>query len=211
MGQRNIGRLLHEYLKSDDLLSRLPLASGEVASLVPKTADTGAFHFGDGTRDMDVKVFLGGTGKHVLFDVGNEQVTLTSVALSSDSAITGGSLTTTGAASVGSLTISDGGTVTQATSKSTGVTLNTDSGQITMHNASLADDTSVSFTVTNSAVAAIDTVIVNIASAGTAGAYSVHVDAVAAGSFQITIKNRSGGALGEALVLNFNVIKGASS
>ena len=49
-----------------------------------------------------------------------------------------------------------GGTVTQATNKGTGVTLNTQSGQITMNNAALADAAEVSFTVTNSKIAATD-------------------------------------------------------
>ena len=43
-----------------------------------------------------------------------------------------------------------GGTVTQATGKSTGVTLNAASGQITMDDAALAAAAEISFTVTNS-------------------------------------------------------------
>lgn len=104
-----------------------------------------------------------------------------------------------------------GGTVTQATSKSTGVTLNAASGQITMHNASLADAAEVTFTVTNSLVAATDVVVVNHGSAGTAGAYVVQANTIAAGSFKITVGNVSGGALAEAIVLNFVALKGASS
>ena len=77
-----------------------------------------------------------------------------------------------------------GGAVTQATSKSTGVTLNFPSGSITMNGAALADATNVSFTVTNSSIAATDVVIVNHASAGTAGAYSVLANAVAADHLQ---------------------------
>ena len=49
-----------------------------------------------------------------------------------------------------------GGTVTQATNKSTGVTLNTESGQITMNNAQLDAGTEVTFTVTNDKIAAED-------------------------------------------------------
>ena len=102
----------------------------------------------------------------------------------------------------------DGGSVTQATNKSTGVTLNTNSGQITMNNASLADNAEVTFTVTNDRIAATDVVIVNHASAGTAGAYVVQCTAVAAGSFKITVGNVSGGALGQAIVLNYLILKG---
>lgn len=104
-----------------------------------------------------------------------------------------------------------GGAVTQATSKSTGVTLNTASGQITMNGAALADATNVNFTVTNSVVAATDVVIVNVASVGTAGAYVVQTTAVAAGSFGISVKNVSGGSLSQAIVLNFAVIKAAAA
>ena len=104
-----------------------------------------------------------------------------------------------------------GGAVTQATNKSTGVTLNTASGQITMNGAALLDDTNVNFTVTNSVVAATDVVIVNVASVGTAGAYTVQTTAVAAGSFGISVKNVSGGSLSQAIVLNFAVIKAAAA
>lgn len=105
----------------------------------------------------------------------------------------------------------DGGTVTQATNKSTGVTLNTESGQITMNAAALADAAEVSFTVTNSKIAATDVVVACHGSAGTAGAYIVSANAIAAGSFKITVSNVSGGALSEAIVINYVALKGASS
>ena len=47
-----------------------------------------------------------------------------------------------------------GGTVTQATNKGTAVTLSTESGQITLNGAALADAAEVSFTVTNSRISA---------------------------------------------------------
>lgn len=105
-----------------------------------------------------------------------------------------------------------GGTVTQLSSKSTGVTLNKVCGTITTHNASLNNATTVAFTVTNSTVAATDTVILSIKQTGaTASAYSFWVDEVATGSFVINIRNFSGGALGEAIALNFVVIKGVAA
>ena len=100
-----------------------------------------------------------------------------------------------------------GGTVTQATDKSTGVTLNKRCGQITMNAASLAAAAEVSFTLTNSVIAATDVIMVSIASGATAGAYSVQCDATAAGSCRISVGNRNTGSLGEAIVLNFVVIK----
>lgn len=104
-----------------------------------------------------------------------------------------------------------GGTVTQLTSKSTGVTLNTICGQITMHNAALAASTSVGFTVTNSAVATTDVIIVNIDSGATVDSYITQVDTVSAGSFRIQLRNISAGSLSEAVVLNFAVIKAVTS
>jgi hypothetical protein len=105
-----------------------------------------------------------------------------------------------------------GGTVTQATSKSTGVTLNKSCGRITMNNASLGAGASVAFTLTNSVIAADDVVVVTIASGATSLAYQVQVEATAAGSCVIALHRASGGgALAEAVVLNFAVIKSVAA
>ena len=104
-----------------------------------------------------------------------------------------------------------GGTVTQASNKSTAVTLNAESGQITMNNAALADGAEVTFQVNNDKVAATDCPYALLGATGTAGAYNVNVSAVAAGSFKVTVGNVSGGALSEAAVINFVLLKGASS
>ena len=104
-----------------------------------------------------------------------------------------------------------GGAVTQITSKATGVTLNKRCGQITLNNAALSAAAEVSFTLTNSVIAATDVVYVCISSGATAGAYNVQVDAVAAGSCRISITNFSGGPLSEAIVLNFVVIKAVNA
>lgn len=113
--------------------------------------------------------------------------------------------------SVFGYTTGAGGSVTQLTSKSTGVTLNTLSGQITMNNSALGGSVQVGFTLTNSTIAANDTVIVNIKSGDAAGGSSYHVGvgAVAAGSCVITLRNATGAQRNEAVVLQFNVIRGA--
>src|SRR6185369_12062510 len=54
-----------------------------------------------------------------------------------------------------------GGTVSQSTSKSTGVTLNKITGQITLNGAALAAGGIVSFVLTNSTIAATDQLILN--------------------------------------------------
>ena len=104
-----------------------------------------------------------------------------------------------------------GGTVTQSTSKSTSVTLNKVTGTITMNNATLNSATSVGFTLANTTIAATDVVLVSIKSGATADSYAVTVDATTAGSCRISLRNVSGGNLGEAVVLSFVVIKGVAA
>lgn len=103
-----------------------------------------------------------------------------------------------------------GGTVTQATNKSTGVTLNNPCGQITMNAASLAAGTAVSFTLTNDRIDATDLLIVNHSSGGTAGAYMFGCRP-GAGSCVITVRNITAGALAEAVVIGFAVLKSTAS
>ena len=100
-----------------------------------------------------------------------------------------------------------GGSVTQGTSRTTGVTLNAITGQITMFSAA-GSATAATFTVTNSSVAATDTIILNQAS-GT-NLYELFVTAVAAGSFNITFLT-TGGTSTDAPVINFAVLKGSAS
>ena len=104
------------------------------------------------------------------------------------------------------------GTVTQGTNKSTAVTCNGRTGQITTNGAQIVKGASVKFTVNNSYItSAKDVVMVSIASGATVP-YNVSVNATsAAGSFDITISNSdstpSGANASDTLVLNFAVIK----
>jgi len=120
-------------------------------------------------------------------------------------ALAGGNLhysTTTGTFGYGT----GRGTITQATNKSTGVTLNAPCGAITMNGAALNADTTVSFTLTSSSIAATDLLILNHVSGGTAGAYTLNAQA-AAGSASINVRNITAGSLSEAIVIGFAVIK----
>lgn len=103
-----------------------------------------------------------------------------------------------------------GGAVTQGTSKATGVTINKPAGEITTHDASLAGGAEVSFVVTNSFVGINDVPVVAIQSGPSTGTYVASVSAVAAGSFTITLSNL-GTTAGEALLLNYAIIKGAEA
>lgn len=100
----------------------------------------------------------------------------------------------------------DGGAVTQSTSKSQPVTLSKKCGQITLNGAALAADTTVSFTLTNTTVAATDIIVLNHVSGGTAGSYLLNAQA-AAGSASINVRNITSGSLSEEIVIGFAVIK----
>jgi hypothetical protein len=105
-----------------------------------------------------------------------------------------------------------GGSVTQLTSKATAVTLNKTCGRIITHNAALAANTTVGFTLTNSAVAAGDVIVINHASGGSAQNYNVWAGNGDGSTFcSINIRNITAGSLSDTLALDFVVIKGASS
>ena len=114
--------------------------------------------------------------------------------------------TTPAAVTATNVTISSGGAVTQLTSKSTAVTLNKYSGQITMDDADLGNNAIVTFTLTNNVITTGSCIFVNHASVGTFGVYEVFVDKIAAGSCNINVRNNSNTILGEAIVLNFIVL-----
>jgi hypothetical protein len=99
-----------------------------------------------------------------------------------------------------------GGVVTQATSKATGVTLSKATGQITLNNAALAADTTVSFVLTNTIIEANDILVMNHISGGSPGSYLLNAQAIA-GSANINVRNITTGSLSEAIVIAFAVIK----
>ena len=122
--------------------------------------------------------------------------------------ITGGSASMT----VGTITIADGGTVTQTGSKATTVTLNTNSGQVTTHNASLSGGSEVTFTVLNSVVTALDVIILSISDSPDVDSEVIaFINDVTSGAFDILLSNVSGSEDTGAIVINFIVFRGASS
>jgi hypothetical protein len=130
-------------------------------------------------------------------------------------AATGTSLTLTGNNVISSTgkhgyTFGSGGTVAQATSKSTGVTLNKSTGQITLNAAALASDTTVSFTLTNIVIEENDILILNHISGGTAGSYLLNAQS-AVGLASINVRNITAGSLSEAIVIAFAVIKAVTT
>ena len=105
-----------------------------------------------------------------------------------------------------------GSTVTQITSRATGVTIDAICGAITTDATSLAAGSEAVFTVTNSAVAIGDVIVLSARSGQTAGTSVPFVTAVAAGSFDITLSNiHASTADTGAMIINFAVIKAVSA
>lgn len=176
---------------------------------------TGTTFTADGTdSNIDITLTPKGTGK----------------VLADGVAINGGSISTTGTNAnitlspngTGEVVITKpfgyggtgtGGTVTQATNRTTGVTLNKLSGQITLFaSTSLSGHASNEFTLTNSFIDATDVVHVCFGSGLTSAQYGVTVTAVGAGSCKITVSNFSNSATpSDTPVLNFVVIKGVNA
>ena len=103
-----------------------------------------------------------------------------------------------------------GGTGSQATAKTDTVTISKPTGQITMNAAALASATVVSFTLSNTTIAATDHVVVTHVSGGTLGAYTVTATANES-SATVFVRNNTTGPLSEALVLRFSVIKSVNA
>lgn len=164
----------------------------------------------DGANQLFIGVPGTTTAKKVTFidSAGNPVATINGVG---DGLLNGSILSTSPSGGVG-YTAGAGGTVTQITSKTTGVTLNKITGQITMHNAALAGGASVVFSMTNSAVGAADVVAVNImSSSATANAYDVAVIHVQSGTVNLRVTNITAGSLSEAPIIGFTVMKGSTT
>jgi hypothetical protein len=59
-------------LGSDADVTMAWISASSVVSVLPVTDDTGSFNFGNGTKDIDIKAFLGTANDYVLFNVGNK-------------------------------------------------------------------------------------------------------------------------------------------
>lgn len=149
-----------------------------------------------------------GTGSDVLATSPTLVTPVIGVATGTSLAATG-ALSSSGTAGIGYAT-GAGGTVTQATSKATAFTLSKITGQITLNNAALAADTTVSAVWTNTTISATDIVVFNHVSGGTLGAYTFNAQCAAA-SATLNIHNVTPGSLSEAPVIQFAVIKGVTA
>lgn len=141
----------------------------------------------------------------------NDVVTITG-ALTQTGAVTSASSVKSTSASAGvGYGTGAGGAVTQATNASTGVTLNKVTGQITTVALTTAAAAEERFTVTNSAVAATDVIVLGTTYDG-AGTPMLSVQKIAAGAFDVVITNvHAANALNALMVINFAVIKGVAA
>lgn len=164
-------------------------------------AGSGAAGITNGTSNVKIL-----SNSSVLVSVAN---TANVVTISANTVSTTTGILSSSTAGIG-FTTGAGGTVTQLTDKSTDVTLNKICGQITMNNASLAGGAIVSFGLNNTTIDPQDVLILNHVSGGTAGAYALNAQP-SADQATINVTNITGGALGEAIVIGFVVVKASTS
>ena len=175
------------------------------AGMVGASAPNGHFFF-NGFNGQDLLSYNVGAQQHVYYVGGAQRLYVHAGGIGlAGATLVDGSLGYGGAGGVG-------GSVTQAGGKSSAVTLDKICGRVTMDGAELAAGAAVSFALENGRIAASDAIIVNIAGgAADPSAYGVSVGRVAAGSCDIVVRNGSGGALSEALILNFAVLKAVAA
>ena len=75
MNTRGLMRLLYHAFKGNE---SLPLQSGEVLEVLPSVDNQGTVAIGDGTTDVDFKVFLGASSDYALFDLSAGKLEMTS-------------------------------------------------------------------------------------------------------------------------------------
>lgn len=172
-------------------------SSPSYVSIISGNTGVGGLFFGDTDADSRGRV---------QYDHTTDALTVWSAGTSRFTVDSSGNCVVTGVGGLGYGTGS-GGAVTQLTSRTTGVTLNKTNGAITLFSAA-GSATWQSFTVTNSTVAATDTIVLSQKS-GT-DLYQLFVTAVAAGSFRISFAT-TGGTTVEQPVFNFAVIKAVTA
>ena len=180
-----------------------------------------AFSYTDTTGGYDygaLRFRYSSTGDHDLVaftstDTANTFATPTTLFIAgANTAVFTGAVQSTNAANAIGYGTGAGGTVTQLTSKVTPVTIDTPTGEITMHNSSLASGFANAFVVNNSTITATDAVVVNIESgAAIFERYGVFAGNIQAGSFSVWLRNFSGVALAESVVVRYAIIKGSNT
>jgi len=160
-----------------------------------------------GTIDTEVLVVTASPGQSVnIQEWRNSGGTALASVNSTGNITTSGSITSSGSSGIG-YAADAGGTITQSTSKSTAVTIDKISGQITTDNALLGGYDRVTFTVSNSTVSSTDVVILSISGGAGARTHMVLSSDISDNSFDITIMNLTAGDRSQSLDINFAIIR----
>ena len=168
-------------------------------------ANGGDLTVGTATAAKVVKIHTGGTLAANL----RATVSDTALTLATGVALTGAAGITSSGGGIG-YAAGAGGTIAQGSSRTTTVVLSKLSGTITMFSAAQAADALVTFTLTNTFIAATDFLLVNHTSVTNGGAWKFST-VCSAGSATISIRNVSNASITEATPLQFVVIKAANT
>lgn len=172
-------------------------------------AGNGAVVINEAGNDADTRI-EGDTDINLVFvDASTDRVGVGTNAPGTKLHVSGGIQSDHATAGVGYRT-GAGGTITQLTSKATSVTLGTNCGQITTHNALMATGAVVAFLVLGAPCVATDVIVANHVSGGTLGNYLIAPQA-GAGAWSMNIRNLTAGNQSDALVINFAILKGVTS
>jgi len=185
--------------------------SGEVYSAGNINVNSGSYFLGDGSLLSNISpnhVFFANSYMGFGIANGNANISVGSSAnvavFTPSAAIFDSNVVVLGASGVVSNVVTTGNLAVNP------VTLNTIAGQITLNNQNLGAGSHATFVLNNTAIANTDVMIINHVSGGTIGAYTFDVSCNTANA-NVTITNRTGGALAEAPVIRFAVIKSAIS
>jgi hypothetical protein len=172
----------------------------------------------DGTdTNIDINITPKGTGEVNItkVDIDAGAIDGTTVGATTPASVKGTTVEAT--TSIG-YSAGTGGSVVQATSRTTGVTLNKITGEITLFAGTVSGHDADEFTLTNSAIGANDVLILGIKSgcaAATRKYYQVHVVSTAAGSCVISVGNIDNATIPatgtDSPVIQFTILKGAVS
>ena len=163
-------------------------------------------------HDNAVKLSTTTTGVTVsgILNTSSLVATLATASAGSIGDLTSTNVNSTNVKASADLGYSSGGTVTQATSITTGVTLNAPSGVITCQAHTFGQDDARTFTLTNSHIDVNDVILVSFQTGHQE--LNATVSDVSAGSCNITLhRSHSGSTLAHTAVLNFAIIKVATS
>jgi hypothetical protein len=195
-------------VKAATVVSRIESTTGTNTAQFRVVNTGGTFYFGlDSSTGANFGAAYGG----VLWHSGAYPILIATNNTERMRIDSSGNVIVTGAGGLGYGTGS-GGTVTQITSRATGVTINKTNGSITLFtgapSAVVANNT---FTVTNSTVAATDTIVLSFRSGNSSSnAYVLYASAVAAGSFNVAVFSTSG-TTSDTPIINFAVIKAVTA